>query len=222
MESLMRKLSSFRLVVFDWDGTIVDSEDHIVKSLDMTAKAMGLPILSRGQYSDVIGLGMPEVVARLYPGQGVDVVEFRHYYADAFEQNSHLGNKFFSGALELIESLSSQGNLMAIATGKSRKGLARALSVSGLSEKFNYTRCADESKSKPDPMMLFDILGHLVIRVEDAVMVGDTRYDLEMAKNAGMASVGVSFGVHSREELAGCNPLLVVDSFAELSQQFIG
>ncbi len=219
---MIRRLSDARLVIFDWDGTIVDSADHIVKSLEVTSKLMGLSALSRHQYRDVIGLGMPEVVARLYPDKSIDVAVFRRHYSDAFSKHAHLGNRFFEGALELVELLSSMGVLVAVATGKSRKGLAQALQRHGLIGKFHYTRCADESKSKPDPMMLFEILDHLKVKARDAVMVGDTRYDMEMAKNAGVASIGVSFGVHSKDDLGCYSPLLVVDSFAELSKQFVG
>lgn len=216
-------LPNIRLVIFDWDGTLVDSQDCIVECLSFVVSEMKLPARSRRQLTDVIGLGMVEVVRSLYPGLSCDEVScFRDIYSKYFFSRPDMGCEFFGGALEFVARLRDRGVKVAIATGKSRRGLDRALSGLGgeVSGMFGYSRCADESKSKPDPQMLHDIVDYFQVPIGESVMIGDTRYDLEMAKKVGMKSVGVSFGCHSVLDLGVHNPVAIVDSYAQMCSLF--
>ena len=209
--------SKYRLVVFDWDGTLMDSAGHIVASMQGAMTDLGLPVLAPEVIRNIIGLGMREAVHALFPHDRSDAfverftVHYRDYYfAPAAPQT------LFPGAERMLQALREAGYLLAVATGKSRHGLDHALSETGLDAMFHTSRTADETASKPDPRMLVEILAHLDVPPEAAVMVGDTEYDLDMASRAGMASVGVSFGVHAPERLRRHGPLACVDDLESL------
>ena len=204
---------SFKAVIFDWDGTVVDSVEHITDCLHHAAAVTGFPTLSRAEYRNIIGLGIVEALRRLYPGLSDEqMAGMREAYSDHFIATSASHQKLFPGMQSLIEDLNAAQRVCAVATGKSRRGLDRALTASGLASFFHITRCADETRSKPDPRMLIEILAHLELEPEQAVMIGDTSYDLQMAQAIGMPAIGVRWGVHAEEVLSACQPIALVDS----------
>lgn len=205
------------LYVFDWDGTLIDSVGRIVGCLRRAAEDLGLHGHDDSTFGDVIGLGLPQAIERLYPGLDLERAEsFRARYAAHFLSADAEPSGFFPGALEVLEELRRRGHLLAVATGKSRRGLDRVLAQKGMDGYFDATRCADETASKPHPRMLREIFEELGARPRDSVMVGDTEYDMEMARRAGARGVGVSYGVHAPTRLAAHAPELIVDSLAEL------
>ncbi|WP_298447849.1 HAD-IA family hydrolase [uncultured Marinobacter sp.] len=206
-----------KAVIFDWDGTLVDSVDHIAESLHQAATDLGYPALEREAYRDIIGLGMVEALERLYPGLGRDeITSIREGYANYFFRKVTTPQNLFEGMADVVLDLRSSGRGCSVATGKSRRGLEPALVSSGLGSHFDITRCADETRSKPDPRMLEEILLFYGIKPAEAVMIGDTRYDLEMAQRIGMPSIGVEWGVHKRDVLGDYAPHAIVDTVTDL------
>ena len=217
---------STKLIVFDWDGTLMDSEAKIVTCMHSAINDLGMQQRSDDEVRHIIGLGLREALTQLYP-EGTDseyeslVERYRHYFLHADETASPL----FEGSRELIESLSQTEHFIAIATGKGRQGLDRVLNETGLADLFHYSRCADETHSKPNPQMLLDIMDYLGVEKEHTLMIGDTVYDLQMASNAGVDSLAVSHGVHEQHLLQECNPLAIVSDINEvahwLNEQFL-
>lgn len=208
----------FELIVFDWDGTLMDSEIRIVTCMQRAAADTGLPVPTDAAARDVIGLGLAEAVQRVFPLAGpteIDrlVAAYRHHWlSDEVEPA-----RMFDGAQALIEDLHGRGHLLAVATGKSRRGLDKALDETGLGGFFHASRCADEAFSKPHPRMLQEILVDLGTAPTAAVVVGDTEYDMQMAHNAQVAAVGVAHGVHSAKRLAAYGALRCFDDLFQLS-----
>ena len=208
----------FDLIVFDWDGTLMDSTATIVASMQAAARDLGLPVPDERAASHVIGLGlqdamqkaMPDLDPKAYPRM---VERYRHHY---LSQDHSLA--LFEGTREMLSDLSSQGYFLAVATGKSRVGLNRAMNTAGLISVFDATRCADETFSKPHPAMLHEITRELGQDLRRTVMIGDTTHDLQMASNAGAASIGVHYGAHPRHELEALSPLFGAESVADLHQ----
>ena len=209
--------SPVKLVIFDWDGTLFDSVGQIVDSLLYAAAQYQQPLLASDAKS-CIGLGLPEVAQRLFPNVPELHAEILQAYSEHYVEHSTT-DVWFAGVAELLHDLAAQGILLAVATGKSRKGLDRVLQQTNSVELFAATRAASETKSKPDPLMLVEILEQTGMTAAEAIMVGDTSYDLEMAQNIAMPSIGVSYGVHTVATLEQFAPLAVVDSVAELQQQ---
>lgn len=206
-----------KVVIFDWDGTLIDSVEHIAESLHQAATDLGYPRLEREAYRDIIGLGMVEALDKLYPGIRHDeMTRIREGYASYFFAKKTTPQNVFAGMADAITDLRAAGRGCSVATGKSRRGLEGALVSSGLGPHFDTTRCADETRSKPDPRMLSEIIEHYRIRPDQAVMIGDTRYDLEMAQRIGMPSIGVEWGVHKRDVLGHYDPHAIVDTVADL------
>ncbi|MBL3824392.1 MULTISPECIES: HAD family hydrolase [Marinobacter] len=206
-----------RVVIFDWDGTLVDSVEHIADSLHQAATDLGYPELEREAYRDIIGLGMVEALEKLYPGiSREEMNSIRDGYARYFFSKVTTPQNVFEGMADVVADLRGAGRSCSVATGKSRRGLDSALVSSGLGDHFEITRCADETRSKPDPAMLEEILRFYRIEPEEAVMIGDTRYDLEMAQRIGMPSIGVEWGVHKRDVLGDYSPRAIVDSVPDL------
>lgn len=198
----------FDLLVFDWDGTLMDSEARIVGSLQAAFADLGVPAPSREACRDIIGLGMDRAVSVLWPQAAAEdrarfIECYRHHYLVA----STTPTPLFEGAAEVISALHAQGYLLAVATGKSRRGLDAALEQSGLGPLFHATRTAEETFSKPHPGMLVELLDEFGIGPAQALMIGDTEYDLQMAINAGVRAVGVCYGAHAPERLRALEPL---------------
>ncbi len=205
------------LYIFDWDGTLMNSVGRIVSCLRSAADELSLDVLPDNQYQNIIGLGLPEAVATLYPHIDVTLqTKMRDAYSRHFKAADTRPSDFFPGVLETLSMLRDDGHQLAVATGKSRAGLNRVLSKLDWLDYFDATRCADETASKPNPMMLHEILSELNCSVEDAVMVGDTEFDLVMAHNAGMKKIAVSFGAHSQERLMALAPDAMLHNFSEL------
>ena len=207
------------LVIFDWDGTLANSVDHIVAAMFATISEMRLEPRSKETCRAQIGLGLFETARSLYPELSErDVAHFRqayskHYLALGQEQYELC---LYDGALSTLEYLQEQGHLLAVATGKSRAGLNRVLKETGLGELFRATRAADETASKPDPLMLKQLLQETGYSAERAVMIGDTSYDLAMAREIDMPRIGVSYGVHDNATLNSFDPIGIADSAHQL------
>jgi len=210
--------NAFRLLVFDWDGTLMDSIGTIVACTLAAVRELGLREVPEETIRGTIGLGLRETVDVLSPGCDDELLErilksYRKHWAATYRDLPLL----FAGAGEMLHDLAAEGYLLAVATGKSRRGLDYVLEQTGLREVFHATRTADEAFSKPHPQMLLDILGDLGVPPREAVMIGDTTYDLEMATSARMAAVGVCSGGHRREELERLGPLACLDRIVELA-----
>ena len=207
----------FDLLVFDWDGTLLDSTGCIVGAVQAACRDLGLPEPSFAHASQVIGLGLADALRHSVPTlepERFDLMidRYRYHYLARDRELS-----LFDGVYELIGRLRSRGSLLAVATGKSRTGLNRALETSGLGEYFSATRCADECFSKPHPQMLEELLDELGVTPERALMIGDTTHDLQMARNAGVDGLAVTYGAHSAAQLATLNPIACLASVRELS-----
>ena len=206
----------FNLLVFDWDGTLADSTQAIVDALQMACRDIGLPVPDDSRSRSIIGLSLGEALQALFPDADADtgqqlVERYRtHYLA---RDNEIV---LFDGVPHAINELIEAGFMLAIATGKGRGGLNRALAQTGLAGFFHASRCADECFSKPHPQMLEQILDELGTLPQRSLMIGDTHYDLQMAQNAGVAGVGVSYGAQPHESLFPYAPLACFDSFAKL------
>jgi len=206
----------FDLIVFDWDGTLMDSTATIVKCIQAAAKDLGFPVPDERAAAHVIGLGLqealqvavPQLEAKHYPRM---VERYRYHY---LTQDQEL--TLFAGAAEMLAELSQAGYFLAVATGKSRVGLNRALNAVKLLSLFDATRCADETFSKPHPAMLQELTRELGQDLKRTLMIGDTTHDLQMAVNAGAAGVAVHYGAHPAHELAALNPLYAANSVASL------
>lgn len=208
------------LIIFDWDGTLIDSTGKIVQCMQEAAKQVGLHELAANKVRQIIGLGLPEAIFALYPETPLEQRELlRTAYSDVYLSTAtHNPNQLYEGVEQGLHDLRQQGHSLAVATGKSRRGLNRALSDLGWQDFFDSTRCADETASKPNPLMVNQLLDELFAEADDAVMVGDTTFDLEMAQHAGIKSIGVSYGAHSVEHLLSCEPISIIDHFSDIHQ----
>ena len=207
----------FELLIFDWDGTLMDSAGVIAACIQAASRDMGLSVPTREEASHIIGLGLRQALETLFP----DLPEDQHQPLADHYRRHYLGQDaeipLFDGAREFIADLRERGHLLAVATGKARRGLDRAFSHTGLEPYFHASRTADETHSKPHPAMIEELLEELMVAPEKALMIGDTSHDLEMARNAGIASLAAAYGAHPPEGLAALGPLAVCDSFAELA-----
>ncbi|APV51024.1 HAD family hydrolase [Betaproteobacteria bacterium GR16-43] len=190
----------YELIVFDWDGTLMDSTALIAASLQSACRDVGTPVPSDGDARFVIGLNMADILKHVAPGldeAGLQrLIERYRYHFLAAEQSP-----LFEGIPELLRALRDGGRRLAVATGKSRRGLDRALEATGLADCFEATRCADEGFAKPHPGMLLALLDRTGVEAGQAVMVGDTTHDLDLAANAGVDAIAVLYGAHPPELL---------------------
>ena len=212
----MKVNEQFDLIVWDWDGTIANSTGMIVDAIVLAAAQVGLPALDPIAASNIIGLGLKESIHALFGDLAADKAQ---QLASQYNANYYAGESaipLFDGARELIIELHRRGSKLAVATGKGRRGLDLAFERCGLAKYFHETRTMGECFSKPHPQMLDELMDELVVRPERTLMIGDTSYDLEMAQNAGVKSVAVTFGAQSRDKLVGYNPLHIFDEFADL------
>ena len=196
----------------------MDSAGVIAACIQAASRDMGLPVPSREEASHIIGLGLRQALEALFP----DLPEDQHQPLADHYRRHYLGQDaeipLFDGARELIDEMRARGHLLAVATGKARRGLDRAFAHTGLAPLFHASRTADETFSKPHPAMIEELLDELRVSPERALMIGDTTHDLEMARNAGIAALGAAYGAHPPEGLEALNPLAVCHSFAELAK----
>lgn len=209
--------SRYQMIVFDWDGTIMDSAATIVESIQAASRDLGLPVPPDAKARHVIGLGLGEALRHAVPELPEHRYEemidrYRHHYLSRDQDLS-----LFAGMSDLLATLSERGFLLTVATGKSSLGLGRALKVSGLEQFFHATRCADQCMSKPHPQMLHELMEEFALSSEDLLMIGDTTHDLRMAANAKVDALGVAYGAHEREVLLTCAPLGIMNSVDELA-----
>lgn len=210
---------AFELIVFDWDGTLMDSHQRILDCLKAAADDCDAEQLSDDTFSNVIGLGLKEATQSLYPdfsAHEVNTYSDRYRYHYLVENSTH--SPLFKGARDVLQTLKDNGYWMAVATGKGRQGLDLVLDESDLRSFFLSTRCASETFSKPHPRMLEEIMHELAIEPEQTLMIGDTEYDMELAQNAGTHSLAVSYGVHSLDRLLKHNPLGHINQIHELPE----
>jgi phosphoglycolate phosphatase len=207
----------YELLIFDWDGTLMDSIARIVNCFGNACADAGLPVPPESAMRHVIGLGLAEAVDVLLPGVDNALRErVVARYREHFLHIDQTATPLFDGVRAGLEEFARRGYLLAVATGKSRRGLDRVLQETGMASLFVATRCADEAFSKPHPKMLGDLLDYTGLKTEHALMVGDTTYDLQMAHTAAMDSLAVSYGVHTCEALLAHAPLACLDSFDEV------
>ena len=207
----------FDLVVFDWDGTLFDSTRLIARCIQKACADVGTTVPSDRDASYVIGLGLGDALAHAAPdlpkGRHPELAErYRHHY---FQSQHDI--VLFDGTTEMLMALKERNVRLAVATGKTRRGLDEALRLSPLAGLFDATRTADETRSKPDPLMLHELMREIGTPAARTLMIGDTTHDLRLAANAGCASVAVSFGAHEPEEFETHGPLHVAHSTAELA-----
>ena len=207
---------NFDLIAFDWDGTLFDSTKIIVRCIQAAVRDVGGTVPTDKEAGYVIGLGLmqalahaaPDVPPEKYPQLGE---RYRHHYAAHYDDLS-----LFDGVLPLLDALKARGHLLAVATGKSRRGLDEVLRTVELKGVFDGSRTADETAGKPDPLMLHELMAEFGVAPERVLMVGDTTHDLQMAVNAGCPSVGVSYGAHEPDTFAVLSPRHVAHSVQEL------
>lgn len=211
-------MSDYELLIFDWDGTLVDSIGRIVESMHWAADSCGLARRDDAQVKGIIGLGLPEAIASLHPElvESVLVERFRLCYSERYLALEAQPSALFPGVAEALAVFRAQGYRLAVATGKSRHGLQRVLEGRGWLDYFDVTRCADETASKPNPLMLEEILEHCGVPAERALMVGDSSFDLQMARHAGVDSVAVGYGAQPLAVLREHGPALAIENFVEL------
>ena len=207
----------FDLIVWDWDGTLADSTGMITQAIVSAAAQVGLPTLDPQAASNIIGLGLKESIHALFgdiPAEKSQALA-RQYTANYYAGESEI--PLFAGAADTIKALNKRGFKLAVATGKGRRGLNLALEHCGLTNYFHETRTVDECFSKPHPQMLDELMDELVTTPERTLMIGDTSYDLQMASNAGVPAVAVTYGAQSRDKLLGYNSTAMFNQFKDLS-----
>ena len=206
-----------RLFIFDWDGTLCDSTAGIIAAVHAAARDVSLPELEDAQVMDIIGLGLAEALHKLYPGLSPGQLEqMRDAYRDHYLAGEREAPKLFPGVENTLSALRAEGHLVAVATGKGRAGLQRVLQSLDAEDWFHASRCADETASKPDPLMLCELLQELRMTAEQAVMIGDTEYDMEMAQRVNMQRVAVDYGAHCVSRLRKYGPVLTISRVEEL------
>ncbi|MDD5612572.1 MAG: HAD-IA family hydrolase [Gallionella sp.] len=210
----------YDLIVFDWDGTVMDSTAVISSSIQAACRDLGLPVPSDEAARHVIGLGLEDVLRHAVPDapeamDGPLVERYRHHFLA-----QDMAIPLFEGARETIIELYEGGFSLGVATGKSRAGLERVMESTGMKRYFHATRTADQTFSKPHPAMLFELMDELEASAERTLMVGDTTHDLLLAQNAGVDALAVGFGAHPPEQLLELRPLALLDDFAQLRAWF--
>lgn len=209
-------MKQYEAIIFDWDGTLMNSTHSIVESIQLAAADLGLPVPSDEQASWMIGLSLSTGLYKAVPELTEEQLEpFMARYTHHFFQRDQ-SIKLFDGIREMLDDLRQRKVPICVATGKRREGLDRVLQAVDLAAYFNTTRCADETQSKPDPQMLHEILWELDLQAEKVLMVGDTTHDVYMAHNAGMDSLAVSYGAHDVATLEKSKPTVMVGSVSAM------
>ncbi|MEF7614693.1 HAD-IA family hydrolase [Aquincola sp. MAHUQ-54] len=206
----------FDLIAFDWDGTLFDSTALIVQCIQGAARDIGVAVPSDADAAYVIGLGLQDALQHCVPGLSADRYpelgnRYRHHW---FSRQHEV--VLFPGTLEMLQALKARNHWLTVATGKGRRGLDEALAHSGLSAMFDGTRTADRTASKPNPLMLLELMREFGVEPERTLMIGDTTHDLQMAVNAGTPCVAVSYGAHEPAAFEAFDPLFTAHSTREL------
>ncbi len=210
-------LAEVKLVVFDWDGTVMDSIGRIVSSMQAAADSTGLAVPSSYAVKQIIGLSLDPAFAVLFPDSNAEQrSQLFGHYRDHYTIYNTTPSPLFAGAEQVLKNLAAQNILLAVATGKARHGLDRMFAETGLGHYFVTSRCADEAQSKPHPDMLVQIGQQLGISPEHAIMVGDTSHDMKMAQAINMPRIGVTHGVHGAEVLRQYQPKAIIDNLPAL------
>ncbi len=214
----MSRVGNFDLIVFDWDGTIIDSTGLIADCIQQAARDLQLRIPTIAQAKHIIGLGLFQSTETLFPELSTaDRSRFAARFREHYVPRDHEA-PLYPGIVELLDRLAAPERFLAVATGKPRAGLERAFAHTGLKAHFHYSRCADEGFAKPHPDMLLKLMDFSGAAPARTLMIGDTSHDLQLAQNAGVAAVAVSYGAHQAEVLAGYPARARVDSVAGLAE----
>ncbi len=209
----------YKLVIFDWDGTLMDSAPKIVACMQKAAKMAQVSIPSEHDVRQIIGVSLLPATKMLFECSDGVAEKIVAFYKDIYANQDSTPHPLFSGARELLETLKSDSQRsLAVATGKAKKGLMSAWEKSDSAHYFHSFRCADDARSKPDPEMLQQLLTEFNFHPKDAVMIGDTHFDMQMAEAIGMDRIGVSYGAHKPEQLEKHSPIAIVDSCSQLHQ----
>ncbi len=207
----------YKLLIFDWDGTIIDSQAHIIHCMSEGIKDAGFAAPDDNAIRHIIGLSLERAAEQLMPAcTQAEIETICDNYRQHFFSTGTESSGFYDGAEAILQQCVDAGYYMAVATGKSRRGLDMVLEAFDLNRLFHITRCADETASKPHPMMLEEILTDLDLTPNDALMIGDTTYDMNMANNAKMDSMAVTYGVHERTDLETTNPTYFLEDIKHL------
>ncbi|MGR9114437.1 MAG: HAD-IA family hydrolase [Gammaproteobacteria bacterium] len=207
----------YDLIIFDWDGTLINTIDWIVTCLQNAAVMCQCPVPDEQAAKDIIGLSIDKAVSALFPETDtLTRKQLVQHYSQRFFSKRLSRDDLFEGVYDMLIALNKNGFKLAVATGKGRVGLQQALDETDTEDLFCITRCADETESKPNPVMLQEILAYTGVPAERALMVGDSIHDLQMAANARIASVGVSCGAHSIEVLQRYGPLMCLPQTSHL------
>jgi phosphoglycolate phosphatase len=207
----------YKLLIFDWDGTLSDSVSRIVHSIQAAATEHDLEVPTFDEAANIIGLGLKEAIIKLFPAaDNLLVAKITASYSDSYRIKDAGPSDFFPYALDTLCKLKAEGYKLAVATGKSRAGLNRAFKASDIDDLFHSSRCADETASKPDSLMLAQLLEEFGLEPDQALMVGDTEYDMDMAQRIKMPRLGVSYGAHHQDRLAKYDPVACIDCFSDI------
>ncbi len=214
-------MQDVKVVIFDWDGTVMDSVAKIVNSVQLAAERLALPVPTAHAAKQIIGLSLDPAFKTLFPQSSAAERELlAEHYKDIYSNVDRTPTPLFAGADHVFTTLRQRGYQLAVATGKARRGLDRMFAETKTGHHFVTSRCSDEAQSKPHPQMLEHILAELQLTPAQAVMVGDSRYDLMMAHSIGMHRIGVTHGVHGHLEFAPFAPHAVINSLGALLDIF--
>ncbi len=210
-------MQDIKWVIFDWDGTLMDSIDRIVSSFQAASRQVKIDTPSVAEVKSIIGMSLPKAIDTLFPDIDADTHQLMtEAYRYQYIENNKTPSPLLEGAEQIIKGLKFAGYNLAISTGKARAGLNRVLAHSGIADYFDDSICADESESKPAPDMLHTLLERNQVESHQAIMIGDSVLDLQMAKHANMKAIGVTMGAGKREALASADPLHIIDHLNEL------
>lgn len=211
-------MTNYKLVIFDWDGTLMDSVSRIVSSVQAAANSLNIEPPTNDEGKSIIGLSLDEAVEQLFPHVSEKIKrQLAEQYSHQYLHVNEIPAPLFENVLSLLKRLKEHNVLIAVATGKNRQGLNRVIEATQTQRYFDATRTATECKSKPNPEMITSLLTQLNIKPSEAVMIGDTSFDMEMALNANVDRVGVSFGAHTVDVIKSYQPKVIVNSYSELA-----
>ncbi|MBH0088527.1 HAD-IA family hydrolase [Pseudoalteromonas sp. NSLLW218] len=214
-------IKKYKLVIFDWDGTVMDSVTKIVNCIRSSAESLNIVPPSDEAIKNIIGMSLEKAIDVLFPDNVAQHQALISGYKYQYSVDT-TPTPVFANVVGVLNALKEQGIVLAVATGKGRGGLERLLDQSQLRHFFSATRTSDEAQSKPSPDMLYQLLEELGISAQDAVMIGDTQIDMTMAKAAGMDRIGVTMGVHNAQQLNKLSPVATVDNYLQLQQVLLG